>query len=454
MTDTERLRLEYVPLDIALLWEENPKKHDLEALSISIVRHGFKDPPKFEPALNGGQGGIVEGNGRFQALAAMRDDSSPPPRGVEVLEGGRWAVPVLFGVDASSEAAAQAYGIDHNNLTLGGSPLGLTEMMSLWNEGIDDVLRGLAEAGEMPVSLGDEWGALVAGGEAPLPDPGPQIDQAAELQEKWGTAVGQIWEIPSKRVPGKSHRLMCGDSTSPDDVTRLMAGERAILFATDPPYLVGYTGDNHPHKWNKPDKNKDWSESYGITWDEGDADGELYRGFIRCAVEHAIEPNAAWYCWHASRNQAMLEGVWTEFGAFVHQQIVWVKDRPVLTRSWYLWQHEPCFFGWVKGKKPSRVSDDYPRSVWEIPTISPGTTTLHPTSKPVEVFAVPMEQHCKMGELCYEPFSGSGSQHVAGEQTGRLVYGMEISPAYVAVILERLVGLGLAPVLVEGELAL
>lgn len=454
MTDTERLRLEYVPLDTALLWEENPKRHDLDALSESITRHGFKDPPKFEPALNGGQGGIVEGNGRFQALALMRENDIPPPRGVEALEDGRWAVPVLFGVDASSEAAAQAYGIDHNNLTLGGSPLGLTEMMSLWNEGIDDVLQGLAEAGEIPISLGDEWGALVAGGESPLPDPGPQIDQAAELQEKWGTAQGQIWDIPSKRVPGKCHRLMCGDSTSPDDVARLMGGERAILFATDPPYLVGYDGSNHPHKWNQPDKNKDWSESYGVHWDEGAPDGELYRGFIRCAIEHAIEPNAAWYCWHASRNQAMLEGVWTEFGAFVHQQIVWVKDRPVLTRSWYLWQHEPCFFGWVKGKKPPRVSDDYPRSVWEIPTISPGTTTLHPTSKPVEVFATPMEQHCKLGDLCYEPFSGSGSQHVAGEQTGRIVYGMEISPTYVAVILERLVGLGLEPVLVDGNAAL
>jgi len=448
MAESDRLRLEYVPLDTALLWEKNPKLHDLDALIASIERYGFKDPPKFEPELNGGKGGIVEGNGRFEALAAMRDEGKPAPRGVEQLEGGRWVVPVLFGVDAGSEAAAQAYGIDHNNLTLGGSPLGMTEMMSLWSEGLDAVLQGLSDTGEMPVSFDEDWGALLSD-EEPAADPGPQIDKAAELQGKWGTALGQVWEIPSLMAPDRCHRLMCGDCTDRESVRRLMTNERAILFATDPPYLVGYDGTNHPHKWSQPDKNKDWSESYGVHWDEGEPDGELYRGFIRCALDVAIEPNAAWYCWHASKNQAMLETVWDEFGAFVHQQIIWVKDRAVLTRSWYMWQHEPCFFGWVKGNKPPRTAEDYPHTVWNIPTVAPGTTTLHPTSKPVEVFAIPMRQHCRAGDICYEPFAGSGSQLVAGEQTGRLVYGMEISPAYVAVILERLAGMGLEPALGE-----
>ena len=106
-----------------------------------------------------------------------------------------------------------------------------------------------------------------------------------------------------------------------------------------------------------------WSESYAITWDDASQGPELYEGFVKAAIEHAILPNAAWYCWHASRRQAMVEGVWEKFGAFVHQQIVWAKDRGILTRSYYLWQHEPCFFGWLKGNKPPRVSDDYPSTV-------------------------------------------------------------------------------------------
>jgi DNA modification methylase len=146
----------------------------------------------------------------------------------------------------------------------------------------------------------------------------------------------------------------------------------------------------------------------------------------------------------------MLEHIWEQHGAFVHQQIVWVKDRPVLTRSHYMWQHEPCLMGWVKGKQPYRVPDaDNLSTVWEFPTIPAGEHTDHPTSKPVPLFAIPMLQHTRRGEICYEPFSGSGSQHVAGELHGRLVYGLELAPEFVAVILERLAGMGLEPHRVE-----
>lgn len=278
--------------------------------------------------------------------------------------------------------------------------------------------------------------------------PEPKLDQVKELAQKWQTAFGQLWEIPSKTVKGKCHRLLCGDATAKDMVTQLMQGQRAALFSTDPPYLVDYDGTNHPHKWNEPDKNKDWSDDYH-DWDDAKQGEALYLGFIEAAIELALEEKAAWYCWHASRNQKMLEEVWEKFGAFVHQQIVWVKDRPVLTRSWYLWQHEPCFFGWIRGQKPKRVSEDYPRSVWQFNTIAPGETTLHPTSKPVELFAIPMEQHTDRGEICYEPFSGSGSQFVAGEKMGRLVYGLEKQPGFTAVILERLTEMGLEPRLVQ-----
>jgi DNA modification methylase len=281
--------------------------------------------------------------------------------------------------------------------------------------------------------------------DGPLPPaPEAQLDRGEALQQQWGAAAGQLWEIPSRTVPGRSHRLLCGDCTKAEDVARLVQAERAVLFATDPPYLVGYDGANHPHKWNEPDKNKDWSDSYH-DWDDPAQGEALYDGFVAVAVAHAVAQDAAWYCWHASRNQAMVEQVWQRHGAFVHQQIVWVKDRPVLTRSWYLWQHEPCFFGWLKGHKPKRVAGDYPATVWQFPTVAPGTATDHPTSKPVELFAIPMRQHSQPGEVCYEPFAGSGSQLVAGEQLGRLVYGLEISPQYCAVILQRLADLGLQP---------
>ncbi len=310
------------------------------------------------------------------------------------------------------------------------------------DEAVQDLLRQVARIHGVTLDDG-----------AALADPGDQTDRAAELREKWQTARGQLWEIPSLTVEGECHRLLCGDCTSTDDVTRLMDGQRAGLFSTDPPYLVDYDGTNHPHAWNKPDHNKDWSESYH-DWDDAAQGVELYDGFVKAAVEIAITADAAWYCWHASRNQALLEGVWTRYGAFVHQQIIWVKDRPVLTRSWYMWQHEPCLMGWVKEHKPPRLVDaPFVGTIWSYPTIAPGTHTDHPTSKPVELFEIPMLQHTRPGALCYEPFSGSGSQFVAGERWGRLVYGLEIAPEYVAAILERLSLIGLTPRLVTAEAA-
>lgn len=195
------------------------------------------------------------------------------------------------------------------------------------------------------------WGLI-----HPHAEPPARIDEACELQRKWKTETGQLWKIGN-------HRLLCGDSTNADDVLRLMCGERAILFATDPPYAIGYTGGSHPQSWgNKGAANKDknWSGQYieatSADVNNTEAAGvKLYRAFIKTALEHAITRNAAWYTWHASRRQMMLESIWNEFGAFVHQQIIWVKSRPVLTYSTYLWQHEPCLFGWIKGEKPKTL---------------------------------------------------------------------------------------------------
>lgn len=210
---------------------------------------------------------------------------------------------------------------------------------------------------------------------------------------------------------------------------------------------------SHPDNWREHPAAQD-TALRGILAEVGWVDTaqgkELYEGFIQVAIDEAIVEDAAWYCWHASKRQAMLEGIWEQYGAFVHQQIIWVKDRPVLTRSWYMWQHEPCFMGWIKGKKPKRIAEDYPPSVWQLPTLAPGTSSDHPTQKPTEVFAIPMRQHTSYGDLCYEPFSGSGSQLIAGEETRRIVYACELNPAFVAVALERLAGLGLQPCLVEG----
>lgn len=433
---------QYKPLSHLREWPENYNHGDVEGIARSIRRFGFNN------ALRIWQDNvIVAGNHTSKALKLIQSqgampelDRNWPPSNI-LVEDGEWYV-LCVDVTHLDWTEAKAFAIADNNLARKAvtddrllaeylQEIAAADPAMLTATGYDDksLDRLIAQVAEEIANAPDDFGA--------------QVDRANELCQKWGVERGQLWLIGSKTTTGE-HRLLCGDSTNPDDVARLMNGRKAALFATDPPYLVGYDGTNHPHKWGKPDKNKDWSETYH-DWDDPTQGEELYEGFIAVALHQALLKNAAWYCWHASRNQAMLERVWNKHGAFMHQQIIWVKDRPVLTRSWFMWQHEPCMMGWVKGQKPRRLADNFPSSVWQVATIAPGESTDHPTSKPVELFTIPMQQHTKIGDICYEPFAGSGTQLVAGERLGRLVYGIEISPQYVAVCLERLSQLGLTP---------
>ena len=177
----EKLKLRYIPLSHAKRWDENPKRHDLERLIRSIQTHGFGDPPKFDATL----GGLVYGNGRTEALQRMTDQGEPPPRGILQGEDGEWAVPIIFGVDAESEAAAVAFAIDHNNLTLLGGDLGPAELLSIWDEdGLRKVLDEVPDTAELLASLepADVEGLLAVPDFEPVPaEEQSRLDQRKTL---------------------------------------------------------------------------------------------------------------------------------------------------------------------------------------------------------------------------------------------------------------------------------
>ncbi|WP_297116328.1 ParB N-terminal domain-containing protein [Thalassospira sp.] len=393
--------IETWPLDRLKPYAQNAKTHgedQVAKIAASMAEFGWT-----VPVLVAEDGEVIAGHGRILAAAQL----------------GLTEAPVIV-LGHLTEAQRRAYRIADNKLTeMGGWDEALlsAELQDLLAEEFDLSLVGIAdgELDRLLAETGADDGAA-GGGQPPVVVPEPPRNPASRS--------GDLWRL-------EEHRLLCGDSTNAGDVRRLMNGERAVLFATDPPYLVDYDGSNHPTR------NKDRSASYGTTWDDSSQGAELYDGFIAAAVAEAITENAAWYCWHASRRQAMLEACWEKAGAFVHQQIIWVKDRGVLTRSHYLWKHEPCFMGWIKGKRPPKVADETLPSTWEMPSFGKDERPDHPTPKPLDAFGIPMRQHVERGGLCYEPFSGSGSQIMAGEANGRRVYAMEISPAYVDVAVER-----------------
>lgn len=174
----DRLTLEYIPLAQARRWDENPKRHDVDALMCSIETHGFGDPSKYDAALDA----LVYGNGRTEALERMRSEGKEPPRGIGVTEDGDWAVPVIFGVDAESRAAAVAFAIDHNNLTLLGGGLSVEDLLQIWDEeGLQQVLTDVPDAGSLLASLdAADVDALLTG-----PDFEPvSEDEQSRLDEK------------------------------------------------------------------------------------------------------------------------------------------------------------------------------------------------------------------------------------------------------------------------------
>lgn len=154
----EKLTIRYIPLDQAALWDGNYKRHDVQTIWQSIKRYGFKDSPKFEPQLNGGKGGIVEGNGRIKVLRMMQREGEDPPRGIAVQDGA-WFVPITFGVDAGSEGEAEAYGNDHNIITVTGGDFDAFDISRMFDDGW---IQEIAELPELPVSIdGDMVDALV-----------------------------------------------------------------------------------------------------------------------------------------------------------------------------------------------------------------------------------------------------------------------------------------------------
>ena len=318
----------------------------------------------------------------------------------------------------------------------------LTSMAVADKEKLDALLREMPAA--MDARLTEMLGEM-AKKEGLYPDkeidegPLPQIDRAVELQGKWATERGQIWEIESKTVIGKFHRIMCGDSTQSEAVAKLCQKETPFLMVTDPPYGVKYDPE-----WRKKlnpsahyslgvvvnDDKNDWFE----TWN-------LFKGDVA-------------YVWHAVKGISQTEQDLEKAGFIMRNLIVWKKSTFVFGRGSYHQQFESCWYAVRKGKKSRWCGDRTQSTVWDIQNASGAgranleEKTPHSTEKPLECMRKPIRNHGTKGDIIFDPFVGSGTTMVAAENLGRLCYGMEISPAYVAVILERMAEMGLEPKLI------
>ena len=306
---------------------------------------------------------------------------------------------------------------------------------------LHDVTTGDAALQVFLTNLAKTNGLEYGGSGLPAGDvPEPQLDRAAELQVKWQTASGQLWLIPSYTVSGKTHRLLCGDSTRGEDVARLMAGERTEMVWTDPPYGVAI-GDKNKYLNSIAPSNRVEENLANDTLDESGLVAMLQQAFDH-AIAHC-SGGAAWYVaapagpLHLLFGQVLKErGIW-------RQTIQWVKNNATFAPLGvdYHWRAEPIFYGWLPNAGHRFYGGRRQDTVWEIDR--PSKSPEHPTMKPVALVARAIENSTRAGELVYDPFLGSGTTMAAAEQLGRLCYGCELAPKYVAVVLERMAGMGL-----------
>lgn len=255
------------------------------------------------------------------------------------------------------------------------------------------------------------------------------VDRAEELRVKWGVESGQMWWLGE-------HQIICGDCTDVAVVERVMAGEKASLVFTDPPYGVAIGAKNRLlNSVQKAGRNLTDIEDDSLSPD--DLKAQLLPAFrnIRetvmaddCTVFVTVPQNG--------EHNMMMMMMMREAGLLVRHVLIWKKNQPTfsLGRLDYDYQHEPILLTWGKRhKRPMR--GEHRTSVWEID--KPRASKEHPTMKPVELVANALLNNSDSGDVAFDAYLGSGTTLIACEQLGRKCRAVEISPAYVAVAIER-----------------
>jgi DNA modification methylase len=343
------------------------------------------------PVLVADDGEVIAGHGRILAATHL----------------GLTDAPVIV-LDHLTEAQRRAYRIADNKLTELGEwdeSLLAGELQELLADDFDLSVVGFSDA---------ELDALLAGdGDADGGNEGE--DEVPETPGDPVSRLGDLWLLGP-------HRLLCGDSTVATDVERVLNGVTPLLMVSDPPYGVEYdpswrnkAGAASTRRTGKVlnDDRADWREAW------------------------ALFPGDVAYVWHGALHATTVAESLVAAGFTIRSQIIWAKERLVLSRGDYHWQHEPMLYAVRKGGKAHWAGDRKQTTLWQISSRDQDADTVHGTQKPVECMRRPILNNSSPGQAVYEPFMGSGTTLIAAETTGRVCLGVELNPAYVDVAVER-----------------
>ncbi len=385
LSATTGLLIEYRPIGDLIPYARNARTHS-EA-QVALIAGSIREYGWTNPVLVDGANGIIAGHGRVMAARVLGLSTVPVIELVHLTEAQKRAY-----ILADNRLAEQA-GWDRDLLTL--------EVGDLADLGIDLSSLGF-EARDID--------QLLRGTEAD-----PREDDIPPAPEKPVSRAGDLWLL------GK-HRLICGDATDAAIVARLLDGVKPNLMVTDPPYGVMYdpdwrnrVGASETKRIGKVrnDDRADWREAW------------------------ALFPGDIAYVWHGALHATTVAESLVSQGFAIRSQIIWAKERLVLSRGDYHWQHEPAWYAVRSGGTGNWTGDRKQTTLWQIPSRDQDATTIHGTQKPVDCMRRPMLNNSSPGQAVYEPFSGSGTTIIAAETCGRTCFAVELDPAYVDVAVQR-----------------
>lgn len=391
-------KLVTVPIETLVPDPKNARSHNgrnLEAIQGSLKAFGQVENLVVQQGTNR----VIGGHGRLEAMKAM-GMTHAEVRMVDLTDAQ--ASKLGLALNRTAELA----GWDLGNL-------GQT-IEELKNDNIDVSDIGFSD---------DEIGAIFPDAESISAEDVVEDDDIPDPPEDPITKPGDLWVLGD-------NRLLCGSSAIEDDVVRLMDGRVAVLMNTDPPYGVSVCGGS-------TDPKSPAYQSGGRIQNDNLSDEKLLEflsSVFVLGIKH-LRPGASWYVWFAgSKTRVFLDA--TDLLGGMRHMLIWVKHKFVFGRSDYHYKHEPVMYGWIPGAAHDWLGSRDQSSVFEYQK-KVDMQKSHPTAKPVELFAVPLDNHTRVGDVVYEPFSGSGSQIIACQQMGRSCYAMEIEPKYCDVAVAR-----------------
>src|SRR5882724_6497556 len=374
-------------IDRLVPYARNPRKNDaaVDRMSASISEFGFKIP-----VLARSSGEVVDGHLRLKAA-----------RKLKVTE-----IPVVL-CDEWTPAQVKAFRL-------------LVNRSVNWADWDDDLLRlELLELKELDFDLTltgfdlNEVNDYLAA--EPFIEGLTDEDAAPEVTDQAITVLGDLWIVGN-------HRLLCGDATKPEDVSKLMGADSADLVFTDPPYNVDYDGYTQEKLKIKGDR---MSEAE-------------FKGFLEASFRSyrsLVKSGGSMYVCHPSSWQREFQNALEATGFEVRCQIIWAKNTFAWGFGRYKFQHEPMFYAHVSGQKDAWYGDKSQSTLWQ--EKKPAANRLHPTMKPVELVARALVNSSKAGDVIVDLFGGSGSTLIGCERGRRKARLMELDPRYTDVIVRR-----------------